>query len=567
VFKSSISAWYSNNFGTTVTVTLTQLDENDDLIEESGLDWYKSIYNITLDKYIDGKSLSSMMIMKLGAAGNIYYNMPDDVQLSDAPLGGKFQVECVNADGYSSNSWEFDYNIGSWHLQHWLQMSCHGLRDKVEVWEDSSFAYPENGRAFRLRYYGKRDVGQAEIKTADVTPLTGDRLHFYSNTSHPFNSNIFYEPIPFDFLRVYDETPQIEVFVNETEAVCHNLNCGFEYVEPVGEVTSFTYDDDTRHLIIEGIDLPQNDENIRYIEFAKSRCELDEEAFSSYTGTVELDSTRSAEGEMEEHEASEGFEVWSIGDFAELDDVSAPVTDQIITSVELCKYDDDTAFPTMKTVYESDVYGTTESGYTPDLTSELLGTTEDDWNNAEPTCESVSVNADECIRGIEVFTFDDGKLSGFKLTTSDDSELTVGTTDDSVTSSGSAFFGDNGCLSGIEPFTDGDADLDSFVFYSFEEIIIEETGEVNTISCTLEKLATCGLHVPYITTNMGLLPNNADMEDYRIDCTITDVWPHTELNLLAIDNLTLSGTLFPWDLSNSEVEMTFTDGDETTCMP
>lgn len=97
--------------------------------------------------------------------------------------------------------------------------------------------------------------------------------------------------------------------------------------------------------------------------------------------------------------------------------------------------------------------------------------------------------------------------------------------------------------------------------------MVEATGEINTISCTLEKEATCGLHVPYITSNLGLLPNNPDMEEYRIDCTVVDVWPRTELNLLAIDNLTISGTMFPWDLHNSEVEMTFTDSDETTCMP
>jgi hypothetical protein len=42
--------------------------------------------------------------------------MPDDVQLSGAPLSGKFQIECIDAEGYSSKSWEFDYNIRVWHL-------------------------------------------------------------------------------------------------------------------------------------------------------------------------------------------------------------------------------------------------------------------------------------------------------------------------------------------------------------------------------------------------------------------------------------------------------------------
>lgn len=133
-------------------------------------------------------------------------------------------------------------------------MSCHGMRDKVEIWEDTKYAYYENGRTFFLRYYGKNeDIGQAEIMTAETTPLTGDFLHFYSNTTYSFSSNLLYEPIPFEMLRAYEETPQIEVFVNGTPAVCHNLNCGYTYVEPVGEVTGFTYDDDTRQLTIEGV--------------------------------------------------------------------------------------------------------------------------------------------------------------------------------------------------------------------------------------------------------------------------------------------------------------------------
>jgi hypothetical protein len=31
------------------------------------------------------------------------------------------------------------------------------MRDKVEVWEESKFAYAENGRAFWIRYYGKNE--------------------------------------------------------------------------------------------------------------------------------------------------------------------------------------------------------------------------------------------------------------------------------------------------------------------------------------------------------------------------------------------------------------------------
>jgi hypothetical protein len=304
--------------------------------------------------------------------------MPDDVQLSGAPLSGKFQIECVDSGGYSSLSWEMDYDLHVWNVENQLSRSCHGLIDKVEVWEDGSFAYPANGRGFWIRYYGKReDVGQAKIVSSEDTPLEGEFIEYYQNTTHQYSNNLLYEPIPFDMLRAYEEMPQFEVIVNGTQAVCHSLNCGFEYIDPVGEVTGFTYDDDTGVLTVEGTSLPTTSDDLRYIHFAKTLCTLD-------------------------------------------------------------------------------------------------------------------------------------------LTDPDNS-----------------------------PFSD----------------------DGTSITCTLEHEATCGLHVPYVTAAKGLLPNSDDLADHSIYCTVDSVIPTSELNLLAIDNLTISGTMFPWDVSTSDITITFSDSASTECLP
>jgi hypothetical protein len=74
-FKSAIQAWYSDTFGSSITVTLEQFDvdglspEADDSKNET--EAYKSIYNITMNRYIDGKSVSNVMIMNSGAQGSI----------------------------------------------------------------------------------------------------------------------------------------------------------------------------------------------------------------------------------------------------------------------------------------------------------------------------------------------------------------------------------------------------------------------------------------------------------------------------------------------------------------
>lgn len=43
--------------------------------------------------------------------------------------------------------------------------------------------------------------------SSENEPLTGTNLTFYSNTSVPYSDNIFYEPIPFEMLRTFEEKP------------------------------------------------------------------------------------------------------------------------------------------------------------------------------------------------------------------------------------------------------------------------------------------------------------------------------------------------------------------------
>ena len=75
------------------------------------------------------------------------------------------------------------------------------------------------------------------------------------------------------------------------------------------------------------------------------------------------------------------------------------------------------------------------------------------------------------------------------------------------------------------------------------------------------------MHVPYITSTMGRIPNSESLTEHQIDCTITDYNPISDLNLLAIDNLTISGTRLPYELAKSEVTLTFTDEAATSCVP
>ena len=83
----------------------------------------------------------------------------------------------------------------------------------------------------RIRFSGiNADPGQFEIKTGTVAPVTGKNVAFAYSTVAPFSSNLFYAPVPFEFLKTYEEKPQVIVSVDGEPAACHNMTCDFTYV-------------------------------------------------------------------------------------------------------------------------------------------------------------------------------------------------------------------------------------------------------------------------------------------------------------------------------------------------
>jgi hypothetical protein len=112
------------------------------------------------------------------------------------------------------------------------------------------------------------------IVSDTTTPLTGEEINLSTENFVPFSPNLFYEPIPFEFLRTYETKPQVLVTVNGEPAACHGLECDYQFIEPAGQITSFTYTESTRILVINGINLPASVEEVQQIEFAKSTCSL-----------------------------------------------------------------------------------------------------------------------------------------------------------------------------------------------------------------------------------------------------------------------------------------------------
>ncbi len=84
------------------------------------------------------------------------------------------------------------------------------------------------------------DIPQFEILNGDAIPLIGNELVFNSTTWIPYDpTRIFYEPVPFEFLHTAEPKPQVMVTVDDIEAVCASLDCGFNYVEPEANISDF----------------------------------------------------------------------------------------------------------------------------------------------------------------------------------------------------------------------------------------------------------------------------------------------------------------------------------------
>jgi len=86
--------------------------------------------------------------------------------------------------------------------------NCTWLYDKIEVFENHVYTYRQNGRSFIIRFVGlNKDPGQFTIESSSDSPLTADNITIMSNTTVPYSSNLFYEPIPFEMLKTYETKP------------------------------------------------------------------------------------------------------------------------------------------------------------------------------------------------------------------------------------------------------------------------------------------------------------------------------------------------------------------------
>lgn len=258
---AAVRPYYVDTVGSGVSVTKVNLDVNRNPTLStlpSDIKGYR--YVIEVDKLIEGVTTQQILVAKVGTLAQITVKLPLEVQTSSPPLGGAFIVTCKDKDGQASATHEIPAQQSAKWAAFTISQQCQGLYNKIEGLEcdyADQVPYAANGLCVRIRFTGiNADPGQFTIKSGTTAPLTGKDVAVAWRTPLPYGTNLFYAPVPFEFLKTYEEKPQVVVSVDGEPAVCHNMTCDFTYVEAAGEVTTATFDPATKKLVITGTALP-----------------------------------------------------------------------------------------------------------------------------------------------------------------------------------------------------------------------------------------------------------------------------------------------------------------------
>jgi hypothetical protein len=260
---------FYTRFASHCDITLTMYDAADNVVTSDDELVVKRVYDIEVRKLIPGVSSTNILVARTSTLSDVTAETPDQVQRSSTPLSGSYMIKCTDSEGFVSYSKEIAWNTWNEWMNQLTMEGCDMLYDKIETIDTGEIPYKENGVSVFIRFVGlNADPGQYEIVSSETDPLVADDIVLNAETVHPYSSNLFYEPIPFEFLKTYEEAPQLLVEVDGLPAVCHNLDCDFTYIDPVGEVTAFTFDAGTNILVLTGTGLPTAIEDVRKIDFA-----------------------------------------------------------------------------------------------------------------------------------------------------------------------------------------------------------------------------------------------------------------------------------------------------------
>jgi uncharacterized protein YkwD len=632
-FAKAIQEYYQDTVGSAVSVTRIDLDAaGAPTLVAADIAGYR--YEIEVLKLIEGVSTQQIVVAKVSTAAGITVKPPIDVQTSSPPLGGAFIVTCKDKDGQVSTTHEIPAQQSAKWAAFTISQQCHGLYNKIEGLECEPadlVPYGANGLCMRIRFKGiNADPGQFEIKSGTIAPLTGTDVAVAFSTVLPYGTNLFYGPVPFEFLQTYEEKPQVIVSVDGEPAVCHNMTCDFTYVEAAGEVTAATFDPATKKLVITGTALPtltppppgrrrRLQPEVAPVLPSHRRQLTASQTLPGYdVAQTDLDVLK-AHNDVRTDPASfvpdlEAMKANFGGTDGKL--YSPPGQTAIMTQEGVVPVDEAIAFLNAATALDAlewDQYlgfaakdlavaqgPTGETGHTSpaaDGSTTMTSRIAKYGQFIGTVGENIAYGTEGGRKIVLQLIIDDGvpsrghRTNIFKaeykylgaftaahttyrtetvidyaggLTSNGDVALvantapatTTTTPTTTTTTTPAAPATCSNTIAGATNPGPKQSVVARIVFAHTDCIYDAAASSATSIECTLNAAPVCGTWKPEIYSALGLIPVASSFTDgIAVDCTVTQIAPSVDLNVLGYDNLTITGTNFPKDLASSTVDI------------
>ena len=171
---------------------------------------------------------------------------PAAIQLSSPPLSGSFTITCNIAGGATATTAAIPQNAQPASIKYAIEAVCPQFKDKMAVWEGPAYGYNFlEGRDILIRFMSyNADPAQLTLKSASSPVLAGGDpskpVPLKSTTLTPYSTNLFYDPIPFEWLYTNESTPQVIVTIDGQIAICASLQCGYTYTGTPPLITGFS---------------------------------------------------------------------------------------------------------------------------------------------------------------------------------------------------------------------------------------------------------------------------------------------------------------------------------------
>ena len=157
---------------------------------------------------------------------------------STEPLSGSFKITCPDANGFELSTREFDITHWVEGIDYYMQLEIPFTQFKIQVRNMHEIEYRQNGIQLAIIFQDYHDdAPECRLESGTDTPLEGGgTLNYKTEVIREYGQNLFFEPVPLEFIYTDATQPQVIISVNGIDGVCPAFNCGYLYVDAVGEI-------------------------------------------------------------------------------------------------------------------------------------------------------------------------------------------------------------------------------------------------------------------------------------------------------------------------------------------